>query len=53
MTETWVEGGMLIIMTLISLAVGYALLRNARAHERSAHKLDAKIARAGINLRRG
>lgn len=53
MTETWVEGGMLIIMTLISLAVGFALLRNARAHKRSAQSLDAKIARAGINLRQG
>jgi hypothetical protein len=53
MTETLIEGGMLIIAALISLAVGFTLFRNAKAHERSVQTLDAKIERAGINLRQG
>ena len=50
--EKMIEVGVFIVMNLISLGVGIGLFLNVRAHERSAHKLDAKIARAGINLRR-
>jgi hypothetical protein len=52
MTETWIEAGMTTIMVLISIVVGFALFRNAKAHERSVQDLDAKIKRAGINLKR-
>ena len=52
MTQTFIEGGMTVLMVLISIAVGFALFRNARAHERSVQALDAKIKRAGINLPR-
>lgn len=50
--DTIIEVGVFIVATLISLGVGIGLFRNARAHERSAHTLDAKIERA-INLRQG
>jgi hypothetical protein len=51
MIENLVEGGVFIIVTLVSLAVAFTLFRNAKAHERSVQALDAKIERAGINLR--
>jgi len=51
MTTTFIEGGMTILMCLISIGVGFVLLRNARKHERAVQALDAKIKRAGINLR--
>ncbi|MBC8029412.1 MAG: hypothetical protein H7Z16_04815 [Pyrinomonadaceae bacterium] len=53
MTENLIEGGMILIATVVSLAVGFTLFRNAKAHERSAQALGAKIERAGINLRQG
>lgn len=49
--DTIIEVGVFIVATLISLGVGIGLFRNARAHERSAHILDAKIQQA-LNYRR-
>ena len=53
MTENLIEGGMIIIAALVSLAVVVKLFRNAKAHERSTQTLDAQIERAGINLKQG
>ena len=51
MIGTWIEGAMVIAVTLISLAVGIMLFRNVKAHERSIQTLDAEIERAGIKFR--
>jgi hypothetical protein len=51
--DTVIELGVFIVANLISLGVAIALLVNARAHERSAHSLDAKMERAGLNLKQG
>ena len=51
--DTMIEVGVFIVANLISLGVAIGLFLNARAHERSAHSLDAKIERAGLHPRQG
>jgi cbb3-type cytochrome oxidase subunit 3 len=43
MIERFIELGMLITVTLISLGVGIMLFRNAKKHERAVRSLDKEI----------
>jgi len=49
--DTVIEVGVFIVVNLVSLGVAIGLFLNARAHKRSVQALDARIERAGINLR--
>ena len=51
--DTMIEVGVFIVANLISLGVAIGLFLNVRAHERSAHSLDAKIEGAGLHPRQG